>query len=110
MLAYPLRLSNTAVNPFADCQVLVVLADPEKRSRPAEAALCSAFNLTAAKARLASPLAAGEAIETASSALGIAAGTARNQLKSVFAKIGIRRQPELVSMLAALLVQFFGGA
>ena len=49
-------------------------------------------------------------LETASNALSIAVGTARNQLKSVFAKTGIRRQPELVAMLAALLAQFFGGA
>ena len=110
LLTYPMALTNLAANPFADCVALLVLADPEKRSYPPEAVLCSAFNLTVAEARLVSRLATGEAIETASNALSIAVGTARNQLKSVFAKTGIRRQPELVAMLAALLAQFFGGA
>lgn len=110
LLAYPLRLTSTAVNPFADCRALVILADPERRVRPPEAALCSAFDLTGAEARLASRLAAGEAIEGASDVLGISAGTARNQLKRIFAKTGVRRQPELVALLTALLPQFFGGA
>ena len=110
LLAYALRLSHTAVNPFADCRAVAILADPEQRSCPPEAALCSVFKLTQAEARLASRLAAGEAIEGASHALGITAGTARNQLKSIFNKTGARRQPELVALLMALLSQFFGGA
>ena len=110
LLAYPLRLSNMAVTLYADCRALVILADPERRVRPPEAVLCSVFNLTVAEARLASRLVAGEAIEGASQALGIAAGTARNQLKSIFNKTGARRQPELVALLAALFSQFFGGA
>jgi DNA-binding CsgD family transcriptional regulator/PAS domain-containing protein len=110
LLAYTLRLSHIAVNPLADCRALAILADPERRTYPPEAALCHALNLTEAEARLASRLAAGEAIETASSVLGIAAGTARNQLKSIFAKAGVRRQPELVALLTTLLGQFFGGA
>ena len=61
-------------------------------------------------ARLASRLVAGEAIEGASQALGIAAGTARNQLKSIFNKTGARRQPELVALRAALFSQIIGGA
>lgn len=108
LVAYPLRLSYMAANPFVRCRALVILADPEERSRPLEEALCSTFNLTVAEARLAARLAAGEPLESASQSLGIAVGTARNQLKSIFAKTGARRQSELVATLLNMLPQFFG--
>lgn len=108
LFAHPLHLPSVAVNLHAECRALVMLADSERRVRPPEEALCSAFNLTVAEGRLASRVAAGEAIEGASQALGIAAGTARNQLKAIFAKTGVRRQPELVALLTALFSQLFG--
>ena len=110
LLVYPLKLSPMAANVFAECQALLVLIDPEKRNRPPEAVLKSAFGFTAAEARLASRLATGEAIETASDALGIAKDTARNQLKSIFAKTATHRQAELVATIASLLGQLFLGA
>lgn len=101
LLAHPVKLSSLASNVLADCQGVIVLVDPEKRSRPPEASLRVAFALTAAEARLASRLASGEPIETAAEKLGIARDTARNQLKSIFAKTGVHRQAELVATLAA---------
>ena len=109
LLAYPLRLSSVTANVFADCKALVVLVDPEKRFRPPEIAIRIAFKLSTAEARLASRLATGEAIESASDALGIAKETARNQLKSIFAKTGVHRQSELVALIVSLLGPFVGG-
>jgi hypothetical protein len=54
LLAHPIKLSSLAANILADCQAVIVLIDPEKRSQPPEAALRTAFQLTAAEARLAS--------------------------------------------------------
>jgi DNA-binding CsgD family transcriptional regulator len=103
LLAHPVRLSGLAANILADCQAVVILIDPEKRSRPPEAALRTAFQLTAAEARLASRLASGEKLEVAAKKLSIAADTGRNQLKSIFAKMGVHRQAELVAALAVFL-------
>ena len=103
LLAHPVRLSALAANILAHCQAVVILIDPEKRSRPTEAALRTAFRLTAAEARLASRLAAGEKLEVAAKELSIAPDTGRNQLKSIFAKTGVHRQAELVAMLAVFL-------
>jgi len=110
LLAYPLKLSSVAANALADGQVLVILVDREKRSRPREASIRNVFGLTEAEARLATRLAFGEAIETASSILGIAKETARTQLKSIYEKTGTHRQSELVALIASLLGQFFLGA
>jgi DNA-binding CsgD family transcriptional regulator len=103
LLAHPVRLPGLAANILADCQAVVILIDPEKRSRPPEAALRTAFRLTVAEARLASRLATGEKLEVAAKELSIAPDTGRNQLKSIFAKIGVHRQAELVAVLSVFL-------
>jgi DNA-binding CsgD family transcriptional regulator len=97
------KLSGLAANVLGDCQGIIVLVDPERRARPPEAILRTVFSLTAAEARLASRLATGESIETSAEKLGIARDTARNQLKSIFAKTGVHRQAELVAALAVYL-------
>ena len=103
LLAHPVRLSSLAANVLADCRAAIILVDPEKRSRPPEAALRIAFQLTPAEARLASRLASGETLEVAADGLGVARDTTRNQLKSIFAKTGVNRQAELVATLALFL-------
>ncbi len=61
--------------------------------------------MTTAEARLAARLAAGEPLEFATEQIGIAIGTGRNQLKSIFMKAGVKRQSELVAVLAAILAR-----
>jgi DNA-binding CsgD family transcriptional regulator len=103
VLAYPVKLAAMSADALAACQAVLVLVDPDTRPRPPEAALRSAFGLTAAEARLAIELAAGEPLEAAADALGVTKGTARVQLKAVFAKLGLHRQSELVALMARLL-------
>jgi DNA-binding CsgD family transcriptional regulator len=103
LLAYPARLSNSTANALADCQAMVILIDPDTRSRTPEMTLRSAFRLTEAEARLATQLAFGNSLETVADQFGIAKETARSQLKSIFAKTGVHRQAELVAVLAKLL-------
>jgi DNA-binding CsgD family transcriptional regulator/PAS domain-containing protein len=105
LLAYPLKLSNWTDNPFANGRVLIVLVDPDKRSRPPEDALQRGFGLTFAEARVAARLAAGDGLEPIAEDLGIAKETARHHLKNVFSKTGVRRQAELVALFARMLSQ-----
>ena len=69
---------------------------------PSERLLSQTFQLTAAEARLASSLAAGEGISAASTRLAISRETARTQLRAIFAKTGTRRQAELTALLSRL--------
>jgi DNA-binding CsgD family transcriptional regulator len=103
VLAYLARLAAVSADALAACQALLVLVDPDERPRPPEAALRSSFGLTAAEARLALHLAAGEALDDAAGTLGIAKETARVQLKAVFAKLDLHRQAQLVALMARLL-------
>ena len=105
LLAYPLKLASLAANPFAQGRALIVLVDPDRRSRPPEEALREIFKLTIAEARLAARLAAGTGLDDVSDELGIAKETGRYHLKSIFAKTGARRQAELVALFAGMLAK-----
>ena len=72
-------------------------------ARPSEEVLKSAFRLTEAEARLAARIAAGESLEQITDSLAIAKETGRSRLKSIFAKLGVNRQAELVAVLSSLL-------
>lgn len=63
--------------------------------------IASLFGLTPAEARLAIALSEGASINDYAASQGIAAGTARIQLKSIFSKLGINRQPELVRLICS---------
>jgi DNA-binding CsgD family transcriptional regulator len=58
------------------------------------------FDLTPAEARVARGIAAGKTIDDVANEAGLAVGTVRQQLKSVFSKTGVSRQAELVAILA----------
>jgi DNA-binding CsgD family transcriptional regulator len=103
IVAYPMKLSAMPANVFADCQALLVFVDPERRPLLPHELLKSAFGLTAAEARLANRLSAGEALQKIADELRISKETVRNQLKSLFQKTGVHRQSDLVSLFASFL-------
>jgi DNA-binding CsgD family transcriptional regulator len=61
--------------------------------------LQQALGLSSAEAQLAAALAQGTSLKTYAEASGITEGTARVQLKSVFARTGTHRQAELVALI-----------
>ncbi|MER8823056.1 helix-turn-helix transcriptional regulator [Mesorhizobium sp. M0991] len=102
LLAYPLRLPKVSYNALAPCQAVVVPVDPDARPPPPEAVLQSCFSLTMSEARLARKICSGQGVEAAADELGVSYETARNQLKSVFAKTQTHRQSELATLLTRL--------
>jgi DNA-binding CsgD family transcriptional regulator len=66
---------------------------------PPAAILAKTFGLTPSEARLACIIARGAPPHTAAQELNISRETARNQLKSIFAKTDTHRQSELVALL-----------
>ena len=95
-----LPVDGPARNPFLGARALLVLTEIGSRPKPDESSLMLCFGLSPAEARVAALVATGVDLEAASVRLGIARETARNQLKSVFAKTGTRRQAELVALLS----------
>jgi DNA-binding CsgD family transcriptional regulator len=86
----------------AQTRVLVIVHDTAQHRAAEPNMLMQIYALTDAEARLASALSAGHSIESAAANLGVQPTTARSQLKSVFRKVGVNRQQDLVRVLSSL--------
>jgi DNA-binding CsgD family transcriptional regulator len=80
-------------------RAILLLTDLEAQPELPERRLMRLFGLTPAEARLAARLGSGETLEETAEALQVSLGTARNQLKAVFAKTQTSRQAELIALL-----------
>lgn len=100
ILIYLSRPATMIRDGFGMCRAIAVLVDLQACPPAVQSDLIRAFRLTPAEARLAIQLANGNSIETAAERLSITYETARNVLKSIFHKTEIRRQTQLVALLA----------
>lgn len=78
----------------------VYIVDPEQHTEPDQDWLISAFELTAAEARIAARLAIGTRLADVAHELGIGYETARTHLKRVFQKTHTDRQADLIRLIA----------
>src|SRR3984893_16794141 len=85
--------------PTQEVRALLTLNALGPKPGPPAAILAKTFRLTPAEAKLACVIARGASPEIAAGELKISRETARNQLKSVFAKTDTHRQSELVALL-----------
>jgi len=85
--------------PVRDVRALLTLNALGPKPGPPAAILAKTFRLTPAEAKFACVIARGASPEIAAGGLKISRETARNQLKSVFAKTDTHRQSELVALL-----------
>ena len=104
LLAYAMRLPALSDHPLALCQAILLFIDLDSQTAPTDGAvLRRCFGLSAAEARLAAGLANGKTLELLAEELTITKETARHALKSVFSKLDVHRQSELVALLGKLL-------
>jgi DNA-binding CsgD family transcriptional regulator len=85
--------------PAQEVRALLTLNALGPKPGPPAAILAKTFRLTPAQAKLACVIARGASPEIAAGELKISRETARNQLKSVFAKTDTHRQSELVALI-----------
>lgn len=83
-------------NLLAMPKVVCYVGDPDQPLETPAEILQRLFGLTFGEARLVERLVAGETVATAASRLGIRESTARDRLKSVFAKTETTGQPDLL--------------
>ena len=79
--------------------VLLVSAPRMMPAAPVEA-IAQILGVTVAEARVSGAVLAGSTLKAYARSRGVSEGSARNQLKQVFAKTGLKRQSELVGYLA----------
>jgi DNA-binding CsgD family transcriptional regulator len=93
------RFDWAAHLPAPEMRAVLTLNALGPKPGPPAAILAKTFRLTPAEAKLACVIARGASPETAAGELKISRETARNQLKSVFAKTDTHRQSELVALI-----------
>ena len=81
---------------------VVTLIDPAERPAPATQLWRDAFDLTPSEVALAALLMAGHSLESAAAARDCRQTTLRVHLRHIFAKTGVSRQADLVSLLARM--------
>lgn len=84
----------------AGSHTLVILVDLQEALSPRREALQKIFAFTPAEAGLAAEIAEGRSPDEIAEIRGVAVGTVRKQLASVFTKTGTGRQSELVALLS----------
>lgn len=83
-------------------RVLVVVRASESNAERTQLLLQSAYHLTAAEADVALRLSRGQSPETIADARGVSVGTVRVQIRTIFSKLDVHRQSELVARIKHL--------
>jgi DNA-binding CsgD family transcriptional regulator len=84
---------------FAAASCVLVITAVASQAIASTQVIQGLFDLTPAEAKVARAIAAGKTADDFAREAGVAVGTARQQLKSVFSKTGVSRQAELVGIL-----------
>ena len=80
-------------------RVLVMVRGAREADERRASILRVAYDLTAAETEIALRLSEGKSPDAIATARGVAIGTVRTQIKTLLAKVGTNRQPELVARL-----------
>lgn len=81
-------------------EIMLLVRDAREERRRALARAAAFFGFTGAEMRLVTALYEGCSVPDAADRLGVAPTTARSHLQSVFAKTGVRRQGDLLTLLS----------
>lgn len=91
---------------FQDAAILLLVPTIRELRAPSESILMLLFDLTPTEARVVRLLAGGASVKTIARMQRVTPNTVRMQLKSVFAKTGVHRQAQLVSLVSRLSVSW----
>lgn len=92
LICNPLQLSQTEPSRY----VAILVADHSNEVALSDSALQDTYGITPAESRLINELVQGESLKEISSKRHVSMNTLRTHLKSVFGKMGVKRQAELV--------------
>jgi len=90
---------NTRLQMFHKIAAVAFINDPLRSQRPSEAVLRELYGLTSAEVRVALLLSDVHTPRAIAEMIGVTDNTVRSQIKSIYAKTGVRRQSELIRLL-----------
>lgn len=102
LAALRMNLRDSDVDCETECMAGLFIDDPDRRPQPLFETLRDLYGVTAAEARLAFALYEGETIDAAAQRFGVSTLTVRTQLKSLFSRMGVHSQSQLVRELGVI--------
>jgi DNA-binding CsgD family transcriptional regulator/PAS domain-containing protein len=93
----PIR--DNSIDTSQPIKAVAFVIDPMQRTRPTQDVLRTLFGFSPAECRVALLLGDGRSPREISQTIGVTFNTVRSQMKSIFAKTGVKRQSELVRLL-----------
>jgi DNA-binding CsgD family transcriptional regulator len=108
-IVHLIPLSNAVNEIFGAASCVLVVTAVARQEIASAQVIQGLFDLTPAEARIARGVAVGKTVDQVANEAGLAAGTIRHQLKSVFSKTGVSRQSDLVGILAGSALWSPGG-
>ena len=102
VVAEPLAPPHSdALGHSGDPGAILFISDSEASTRPPVEHLRIVYGLTPAEARLTSLVVQGHGVASAAAELGVSPNTAKYHLKTIFEKVGVSRQSQLVRRVLA---------
>jgi len=92
----PLRAEHALASAWQEPLVLVIVSVQRQDAASIAGRMRQIHGLTPAEARVVAQLALGRSLEEISTRTGVRESTLRTQIKSIFAKVGVARQADLV--------------
>lgn len=92
----PIQEATSLLSDIPNAASLLLVADPNRALPSNLKAMQATYGLTRAEARLADELCKGLSLREATLAIGISGNTGKTQLRAVFAKMGCKRQADVV--------------
>ena len=102
LLATPLHASHDLNASWQEPLVLVIISDTRQMALTAANRMRRLYGLTAAESQLVAELADGKSLREIAELRAVTQATLRTQLLAAFSKTGVRRQVDLVRLVAAL--------
>lgn len=101
-IAHIVPMKGSAHDLFSDAHAILVVTPIGSAADVTPQLLMGAFDLTSAEARLALEISQGRTLSEIADARAISQHTLKTQLKSVFQKLDVRRQSDLVKIVETL--------
>jgi DNA-binding CsgD family transcriptional regulator len=99
----PLHCEKESAHPaHEDTAAVVIVLDLDRQFDLEPKILEELFGLTRAEARLSCALLSGHGIDTAAELFNVSLNTARTQVRSIFGKLHLSRQQQLIRLLSTL--------
>lgn len=110
LIAHLIPIQGAALDIFSEAHSLLIVTEVNPSAVPTAKVLEGLFDLSPAEARVARAVGNAQSVDAIAQAMNVSRETIRTQLKSVLTKTGLRRQTELINLIAGKIFPLTPGS